>query len=635
MPENLKGKDIVELDMAALVAGTQYRGQFEERLKAVIEKVEKSNGDIILFIDEIHMIVGAGSTNEGSMDAANMLKPLMARGQLHLIGATTLDEYREKIEKDPALERRMQKVYIEEPSIEDTITILRGIKKRYETYHNVKIEDEALVAAANLSARYISDRYLPDKAIDLIDEAASNIKTEMNYIPLPLEKVQQSIAKLEIEKVALNNEKETEKQKKRISEIDKELKELRVNEHNLEKKWKEEQDDMALLSATKERIEQLTNKLTILQSEGKYVEASKIKYVLIPELQKTLKNLEEKIDKGNRMVKEIVDAEQVASIVSKWTKIPVSKLLETQKNKLINLEQALSERVKGQDEAIKLVAETIRRAKANINDPNRPIGSFLFLGPTGVGKTELAKALAENLFDNENRIIRIDMSEYMEKHSTSRLIGSPPGYIGFEKGGQLTEKVRQHPYSIVLFDEIEKANKDVLNLLLQILDNGFITDGRGKNINFRNTIIIMTSNLGNIEEGNKKMTADELKNVLLKHLTPEFVNRIDEIVQFNSLSEKVVNEIVDLELKKLNDRLYKNQNITISYGNDLIKYIANNSYDPAFGARPIRRYIQKHVESQLANAIINGDVKEGQNVPIEIIKNEIILLTKPNKNKLN
>lgn len=635
VPENLKGKDIVELDMAALVAGTQYRGQFEERLKAVIEKVEKSNGDIILFIDEIHMIVGAGSTNEGSMDAANMLKPLMARGQLHLIGATTLDEYREKIEKDPALERRMQKVYIEEPSIEDTITILRGIKKRYETYHNVKIEDEALVAAANLSARYISDRYLPDKAIDLIDEAASNIKTEMNYIPLPLEKVQQSIAKLEIEKVALNNEKETEKQKKRISEIDKELKELRVNEHNLEKKWKEEQDDMALLSATKERIEQLTNKLTILQSEGKYVEASKIKYVLIPELQKTLKNLEEKIDKGNRMVKEIVDAEQVASIVSKWTKIPVSKLLETQKNKLINLEQALSERVKGQDEAIKLVAETIRRAKANINDPNRPIGSFLFLGPTGVGKTELAKALAENLFDNENRIIRIDMSEYMEKHSTSRLIGSPPGYIGFEKGGQLTEKVRQHPYSIVLFDEIEKANKDVLNLLLQILDNGFITDGRGKNINFRNTIIIMTSNLGNIEEGNKKMTADELKNVLLKHLTPEFVNRIDEIVQFNSLSEKVVNEIVDLELKKLNDRLYKNQNITISYGNDLIKYIANNSYDPAFGARPIRRYIQKHVESQLANAIINGDVKEGQNVPIEIIKNEIILLTKPNKNKLN
>ena len=635
VPENLKGKDIVELDMAALVAGTQYRGQFEERLKAVIEKVEKSNGDIILFIDEIHMIVGAGSTNEGSMDAANMLKPLMARGQLHLIGATTLDEYREKIEKDPALERRMQKVYIEEPSIEDTITILRGIKKRYETYHNVKIEDEALVAAANLSARYISDRYLPDKAIDLIDEAASNIKTEMNYIPLPLEKVQQSIAKLEIEKVALNNEKETEKQKKRISEIDKELKELRVNEHNLEKKWKEEQDDMALLSATKERIEQLTNKLTILQSEGKYVEASKIKYVLIPELQKTLKNLEEKIDKGNRMVKEIVDAEQVASIVSKWTKIPVSKLLETQKNKLINLEQALSERVKGQDEAIKLVAETIRRAKANINDPNRPIGSFLFLGPTGVGKTELAKALAENLFDNENRIIRIDMSEYMEKHSTSRLIGSPPGYIGFEKGGQLTEKVRQHPYSIVLFDEIEKANKDVLNLLLQILDNGFITDGRGKNINFRNTIIIMTSNLGNIEEGNKKMTADELKNVLLKHLTPEFVNRIDEIVQFNSLSENVVNKIVDLELKKLNDRLYKNQNITISYKEDLIKYIANNSYDPAFGARPIRRYIQKHVESQLANAIINGDVKEGQNVPIEIIKNEIILLTKPNKNKLN
>ena len=635
VPEDLKGKDIIELDMASMIAGTQFRGQFEERIKAVLKKVEASNGNIILFIDEIHMIVGAGSTNEGSMDAANILKPMMARGQLHLIGATTLDEYREKIEKDPALERRMQKVMIEEPSIDDTITILRGIKERYETYHEVKIEDEALVAAANLSARYISDRFLPDKAIDLIDEAAANIKTEMNYLPEELQKVQQSIARLEIEKVALKNEKETKKNQDRIATIDKELSVLKEKEKLLKANWDEEKEDIQKLSSTKQNIEQLKSKLPILQSEGKYVEASKIMYVLIPELQKTLKFYENKINnKKHRLIKELVDAEEVGTIVSRWTKIPVSKLLEAQKEKLMNLEKSLSKRVKGQDEAIKLVSETIRRAKANINDPNRPIGSFLFLGPTGVGKTELAKALAENLFDDENRIIRLDMSEYMEKHSVSKLIGSPPGYIGYEKGGQLTEKVRQNPYSIVLFDEIEKANIDVLNLLLQIMDNGALTDSRGRLINFRNTIIIMTSNIGATDDETLPKNAQdeqikELKKLLLNNqLKPEFVNRIDEVIKFNSLDKKVIEQIVLLEINKLKLRLFRNQNITINVDDEVISFIAKNAYDEAFGARPIRRYIQNNLESKLASLIIDNKIKSNDNIPVIIDKNEIKIVTK-------
>ena len=635
VPEDLKGKDIIELDMTSMIAGTQFRGQFEERIKAVLKKVEASNGNIILFIDEIHMIVGAGSTNEGSMDAANILKPMMARGQLHLIGATTLDEYREKIEKDPALERRMQKVMIEEPSIDDTITILRGIKERYETYHEVKIEDEALVAAANLSARYISDRFLPDKAIDLIDEAAANIKTEMNYLPEELQKVQQNIARLEIEKVDLKNEKETKKNQDRIATIDKELSVLKEKEKLLKANWDEEKEDIQKLSSTKQNIEQLKSKLPILQSEGKYVEASKIMYVLIPELQKTLKFYENKINnKKHRLIKELVDAEEVATIVSRWTKIPVSKLLEAQKEKLMNLEKSLSKRVKGQDEAIKLVAETIRRAKANINDPNRPIGSFLFLGPTGVGKTELAKALAENLFDDENRIIRLDMSEYMEKHSVSKLIGSPPGYIGYEKGGQLTEKVRQNPYSIVLFDEIEKANIDVLNLLLQIMDNGALTDSRGRIINFRNTIIIMTSNISATDDETLPKNAQdeqikELKKLLLNNqLKPEFVNRIDEVIKFNSLDKKVIEQIVLLEINKLKLRLFRNQNITINVDDEVISFIAKNAYDEAFGARPIRRYIQNNLESKLASLIIDNKIKSNDNIPVIIDKNEIKIVTK-------
>lgn len=634
VPENLKNKTVVELDMASLVAGTQFRGQFEERIKNVLKKVEESNGNIILFIDEIHMLVGAGSTSDGSMDAANIIKPMMARGQLHLIGATTLDEYRERIEKDPALERRMQKVFIEEPSIDDTITILRGIKERYETYHDVKIEDDALVAAANLSARYISDRFLPDKAIDLIDEAASNIKTEMNYIPEPLEKIQQQIAKLEIEKVALKNETNSKKVTDRINEIDEELKKARVEEQTLKSSWEAEKSLIQKISGIKEDIETLKNKLTIYQGEGNYVEASKIMYVLLPNLQKQLKEAETKIaSQKDRLVKELVDAEEVASVVSKWTKIPVAKLLEAQKNKLINLEQSLNKRVKGQPEAIKLVAEAIRRAKANINDPNRPIGSFLFLGPTGVGKTELARALAENLFDDENRIIRLDMSEYMEKYSVSRLIGSAPGYIGYEKGGQLTEKVRQNPYSIVLFDEIDKANVDVLNLLLQIMDNGTLTDARGRQINFRNTIIIMTSNLGSdMSSGSKDY--NELKNMLLKHLRPEFINRIDEVVKFNSLDEKTIKDIVELELNKLKNRLMKNSNVKMTYDKEVVEYIAKNSYDPAFGARPIRRYIQKNLEGTLALNLIDGKIKEGDNVLIVIDKDKIVVVTSK-KDELN
>ncbi|AXE60573.1 ATP-dependent chaperone ClpB [[Mycoplasma] phocae] len=627
VPENLKNKQLIEIDLASLVAGTQYRGQFEERLKSLVKRVEKSNGEIILFIDEIHTIVGAGATGEGSMDAANILKPMMARGQLHLIGATTLDEYRKYIEKDSALERRMQKVMISEPSVEDTINILRGIKERFESFHQVKIEDNALVAAANLSNRYISDRFLPDKAIDLIDEAASNIKTEMNYLPESLEKIINEITKLEIEKAALKNtdKANTKKNALRLEEIEKALKELRENKITIENNWISEKSDVKKLAVTKEHIEELNRQLPILQSEGNYTEASKIMYVLMPELTKTRDQLENKIlARKERLIKDSVDAEEVASIVSKWTKIPVSKLLQSEKDKILNLEQTLEKRVKGQNNAIKLVSEAIQRSKANINDPNRPIGSFLFLGPTGVGKTEMAKALAEALFDDDNRIVRIDMSEYMEKHAVSKLIGSPPGYVGFDEGGQLTERIRQNPYSIVLFDEIEKAHTDVLNLLLQILDNGQVTDSHGKKINFKNTIIIMTSNLGSTEIIEKKVNENNIRPLLLKSLKPEFINRIDEIVIFNALDENIIEEIVKLELNKLIKRVENNHPIRLSYTNNLIKYIAVNAYDSAFGARPIKRYIQKNVENKLAIFMISEHIYENQAIQISLNENNQI-----------
>ncbi|WP_369016478.1 ATP-dependent Clp protease ATP-binding subunit [Metamycoplasma hominis] len=631
VPENLKGKQLIEIDLPALVAGTQYRGQFEERLKKVLKKIDEANGEIILFIDEIHMIIGAGGTGDSNMDAANILKPMMARGQLHLIGATTLDEYRKYIEKDPALERRMQKILISEPSIEDTITILRGIKERFEAYHEVKIDDSAIVSAANLSARYIADRFLPDKAIDLIDEAASNIKTEMNYLPEPLEKINYQIARLEIEKAALTNDSETKqtaiKNKERILEIDKELNTLKLQKVDLEKRWKQEKEDIQKFSSIKENIEELNRKLPLLQSEGKYVEASKIMYVLVPELIKTRDELEQKIQsRKNRLIKEVVDAEEVADIVSKWTNIPVNRLLENQKQKILNLSETLKKRVKGQDQAIELISDAIKRSKANINDPNRPIGSFLFLGPTGVGKTELAKSLAEALFDDENHIVRLDMSEYMEKHSVSKLIGSPPGYIGYDNGGQLTEKIRQNPYSIVLFDEIEKANSDVLNILLQILDNGTLTDSTGRVVNFKNTIIIMTSNIGSSEIINKSLTIDGVRALLLKSFRPEFINRIDEIVPFNPLSPAVVCDIVKLELSKLKKRVINNHNLVINFDDKIVKFVADNAYDSAFGARPIKRYIQKNIENKLAMEIIKGNLVEGDVALLTVSNNNVIEL---------
>ncbi|WP_373436828.1 ATP-dependent Clp protease ATP-binding subunit [Metamycoplasma equirhinis] len=630
VPENLKGKQLIELDIAALIAGTQYRGQFEERLKGILSAVEKANGEVLLFIDEIHMIVGAGETGESNIDAANMLKPMMARGQLHLIGATTLDEYRKYIEKDPALERRMQKVMILEPSVQDTITILRGVKERFESYHEVKIEDEALVAAANLSSRYISDRFLPDKAIDLIDEAAANIKTEMNYLPESLEKINYEIAKLEIEKVALINDSEkqmSQKNHQRVNEINKILEKLKNDKLAIENNWKSEKDDIQKFAAIKENIEELNRQLPLLQGEGKYIEASKIMYALLPELSKKRDELEKKIQsRKNRLIKDSVDAEEVADIVSKWTKIPVSKLLETQKEKLLNLDKILTKRVKGQNQAIKLITEAIQRSKANINDPNRPIGSFLFLGPTGVGKTELAKSLAEALFDNENHIVRIDMSEYMEKHSVSKLIGSPPGYIGFDDGGQLTEKVRQNPYSIVLFDEIEKAHSDVLNILLQLLDSGTLTDSHGKKVNFKNTIVIMTSNIGSELIIKKELDENKLRPLLLKHLKPEFINRIDEIVVFNSLSKEIVYEIVKLELDKVIWRIENGYNIKVAYEDEIIKFIADNAYDEAFGARPIKRYIQKNIENKFATYLISEIVSVGDTIQLNLENNSIQIL---------
>ncbi|MBN4089255.1 ATP-dependent Clp protease ATP-binding subunit [Mycoplasma enhydrae] len=627
VPENLKSKKIYELDLSAIVAGSSYRGQFEERMKSILKRIQDSDGEIILFIDEIHMLIGAGVSGDSNMDAANMLKPMMARGQLHLIGATTLNEYRKYIEKDSALERRMQKIYIAEPSINDTITILRGIKDRFETFHEVKIEDEAIVAAANLSTRYIPDRFLPDKAIDLIDEAASNIKTEMNYIPAPIEKLNYEIANLEIEKVALEdiNQKNTTKNANRIKEINERLSELKTKQQTLQKQWNDEKELIAKLSSLKDSIEENKRQLSVLQSEGNYVLASKIMYGLIPELEQTKKELEDKLKKlDNRLIKETIDSEEVAQIVSKWTGIPVTKLLENQRNKLLNLSKNLQKRVRGQNHAISLISEAIKRAKANINDPNRPIGSFLFLGPTGVGKTELARALAANLFDDENHIIRLDMSEYMEKHSVSKLIGSPPGYIGYDdNGGQLTEKVRQKPYSIVLFDEIEKAHIDVLNVLLQIMDNGTLSDSKGRKINFKNTIIIMTSNIGSEEMMKKELSNEEIKTILLKRLKPEFVNRIDEIIPFSPLDMLTIEQIAAIEIEKLNQRLILNHNLELITNLGVYKYIARKSYDESFGARVIKRFIQNNIENRIADLIIKNETKNYSSIHVNVEKDEL------------
>ena len=622
VPDSLKDKTIFSLDMGALIAGAKYRGEFEERLKAVLKEVSESDGQIILFIDEIHTIVGAGKT-EGSMDAGNMLKPMLARGELHCIGATTLDEYR-YIEKDPALERRFQPVTVDEPTVEDTISILRGIKNRYEVFHGVKITDAALVQAAVLSNRYISDRFLPDKAIDLVDEACAMIKTEMNQLPAELDEQQRRIMQLEIEITALK--KETDKlSAERLAELQKELAELKEDFNAQKAKWEYEKGSADRLSAIREQIENLNNEAEILQRKGSYEEAGAIIYGKLPQLKKELEEAEAKSKaEGHDLVHESVNEDEIAKIVSKWTGIPVTKLSESERNKVLALPEQLHMRVVGQDDAVQKVSDAIIRSKAGIKDPTKPIGSFLFMGPSGVGKTELAKTLAEALFDDENSMVRIDMSEYMEKHSVSRLIGAPPGYVGYDEGGQLTEAVRRKPYSVVLFDEIEKAHPDVFNVLLQVLDDGRITDSKGKTVDFKNTVIILTSNLGSqyLLEGidtNGEITDEARASVdaLLKQsFRPEFLNRLDEIILFKPLQKSDISRIIDLSIKDINKRL-ADRDMHLKMTPEAITYCVDNGYDPQFGARPLKRFIQKNVETLAAKAILEGRIIEGNTILID------------------
>ena len=603
VPATLKDKEIYELDMGALIAGAKYRGEFEERLKAVLNKIKKSEGKIILFIDEIHLIVGAGRS-DGAMDASNMLKPMLARGEIDCIGATTLNEYREYIEKDRALERRFQTVMVEEPTVEDTITILRGLKQRFESYHGVRITDGALIAAATLSNRYITNRFLPDKAIDLIDEACAGIKVEIESMPSELDETNRKIRSLEVEKVALSKESD-DSSKKRLEELEKELSKYKDESSKLTAEWQKEKAQIKEAKDLKSKVEEDKIQLGIYFQEGDFEKASKLQYQTIPELEKRIKEITDSSQNGERLVDEIVDAESIARIVAKMTGIPVSRIEKGDKEKVLDLKETLEKRVIGQENAITLVSNAILRQRAGIQNPNRPIGSFLFLGPTGVGKTEVAKALAEALFDNENNIIRIDMSEYMEKYSVSRLIGAAPGYVGYEEGGQLTEKVRRNPYSIVLFDEIEKADPEVFNLLLQILDDGRLTDSQGHLVDFKNTIIIMTSNLGSeyILHGEK----DKVEEIFHRTFKPEFLNRIDEIVYFNPLSKDVQLKIVDKMLHELQGRL-EGQFYSVEFTDALKKWILDSSYTPNFGARPIKRFIQDKVETALATSIIKGEI---------------------------
>ena len=621
IPNSLKNKTIWELDMGALIAGAKYRGEFEERLKAVLKEIKDSNGEIILFIDEIHMIVGAGAL-EGAMDAGNMLKPMLARGEILCIGATTLNEYRKYIEKDGALERRFQKVIVSEPSVIDTITILRGLKERFEVHHGVNIKDRALIAAANLSNRYITDRFLPDKAIDLIDEACATIKVQMDSVPTELDTLTRKIMRLEIEKQALKKEKD-ELSKKRVEEIDNDLIKLKEDESKLRNDWEREKSINDQIKSKKEEISHANFKLEQAENTYDLEEAAKLRHGTIPRLEKELEEL--KKQNKNEILSDTVDEEDIAKIISNWTKIPISKLVGGEREKIIHLEENMKKRVKGQDEALKLVSEAIIRSRAGIKDPNHPIGSFIFLGPTGVGKTEVAKTLAYELFDDEKHIIRIDMSEYMESHSVSRLVGAPPGYVGYDEGGQLTEAVRRNPYSIVLFDEIEKAHKDVFNILLQILDDGRITDSQGRTVDFKNTIIIMTSNLGseyileNVPDKDK-LVMDELKRTF----KPEFINRIDEIIMFKSLDKKVVYEILDKIISDIELRL-DDKKIKLNLTKETKDYIINNSYDEKYGARPIKRFVSRNLETLLATEIINDNIKFGQTVTIDVKDNNLII----------
>ena len=621
VPNSLKDKHIWELDMGALVAGAKYRGEFEERLKAVLKEIKDSNGDIILFIDEIHMIVGAGAL-EGAMDAGNMLKPMLARGEIHCIGATTLNEYRKYIEKDGALERRFQKIQVNEPSVIDTITILRGLKNRFEVYHGVTIKDKALVAAATLSDRYITSRFLPDKAIDLVDEACATIKVQMESVPVELDTLTRKIMQLEVEKQALRHEKD-ELSKNRVIEIDKKLNELKIKEKQLRNDWEEEKNINDKISKKKEEIERKNYELEVAENNYDLESAAKLRHGIIPELKREL----EELNNNNKrcILSDVVDDESIANIISKWTSIPVAKLVGGEREKLINLYDNMKKRVKGQDEALYLVSEAIKRARAGIKDPNRPIGSFMFLGPTGVGKTEVARTLAYELFDDEKHMIRIDMSEYMEAHSVSRLVGAPPGYVGYDEGGQLTEAVRRNPYSIVLFDEIEKAHKDVFNILLQILDDGRITDGQGRTVDFKNTIIIMTSNLGSEYILSNDVDKDTKVNEAVKHtFKPEFINRIDEIITFKELTKDVVYEILNNIIKNIELRL-RDKQLTLSISDNAKNYIIDNSFDPNFGARPIKRYVSRNIESLIANALINDDITFGSNINIDIDNNKFYI----------
>ena len=616
IPNSLKNKRVWELDMTALVAGAKYRGEFEERLKAVLKEIKDSDGEIIMFIDEIHLIVGTG---EGAMDAGNMLKPMLARGEIHCIGATTLNEYRKYIEKDGALERRFQKVLVKEPTVMDTITILRGLKEKFEIYHGVNIKDAALVAAATLSNRYITDRFLPDKAIDLVDEACATIKVQIDSMPESLDKLNRKIMSLEIEKQALKKEKD-DISKKRLSDIDNKLVSLKEKESKLRSAWEEEKKINDLKSSKKDELDKARFKLEKAENEYNLEEAARLRHGVIPKLEHELEEIK-KNDKSE-ILSDTIGENEIAEVISRWTNIPISKLVDSEKEKLMHLYDNLRKRVKGQDEALKLVVDSIIRARAGIKDPNRPIGSFIFLGPTGVGKTEVAKALAYELFDDEKHMVRIDMSEYMESFSVSRLIGAPPGYVGYDEGGELTEKVRRNPYSIVLFDEIEKAHKDVFNILLQILDDGRITDSQGRTVDFKNTIIIMTSNLGSedILAGNKEKVIKDLKMTF----RPEFINRIDEIIVFNSLTKKVVYEILDKIIDEINYRLV-DQGISITLTDKCKDYVVENSYDKEYGARPIKRYVSHNIETLIANSIVNGTIKPNSKLVIDVKNDEFTI----------
>ena len=632
VPKQLQDKTIFSLDMGALIAGAKYRGEFEERLKAVLNEVKKSEGKIILFIDELHTIVGAGKT-EGSMDAGNLLKPMLARGELHCIGATTLDEYRQYIEKDAALERRFQPVQVDEPTVEDTIAILRGLKERYEVFHGVKIADSAIIAAATLSHRYITDRFLPDKAIDLIDEACAQIRTEMDSMPTELDAVSRKIIQMEVEEAALEKE-EDELSKARLAELQKELAEERDSFNAMKAQWENEKNAIGRVQQLREKIEDLNRQIEAAEQSYDLEKAAELKYGRLPEAKKQLEEEERRAQsaKDSNILRDRVTDEEIAKIVERWTGIPVSRLVQGEREKLLTLDETLHKRVVGQDEAVQAVTEAIQRSRAGIQDPNRPIGSFLFLGPTGVGKTELAKALAQALFDDENNMVRIDMSEYMEKYSVSRLIGAPPGYVGYEEGGQLTEAVRRKPYSVVLFDEVEKAHPDVFNVLLQVLDDGRITDSQGRTVDFKNTILILTSNLGseyilngiNADGTIEESAKEQVRALLRRTFRPEFLNRLDEIVFYKPLTKENVTKIIDLQIAKLNDRL-ADQQIRCELTPAAKAAIVDAAYDPQYGARPLRRYVQHTVETMLSKRLLRGDVTPGQTVTVDAENGELVM----------